>query len=209
MKHLALLATLAVAASTNAQVVFDDFEDPDFSNTFAFSQSGSGIQRVDDPGRLAIAIDPAQVGDFLGFGVRFFGGGTVDVSGAETLLLPVIVAADAAGTTTPFTLEVYLLEDSNGNGFDGADDQFRFNLPITPNQSSEVAIPLASFFDNNGGGRRLVRLLDSRRGHIRDRRDQHAGRPVLHPASRPHVRARSTASDGRGPLVQRLRGRHR
>lgn len=153
-------ARTAVVVSDNPNFVgdsplLDNFEDGNFSNTFVYSETGSGIIRIDDPGRYAVEIRPAQAGGFAGFGVGVPQGGTADVSDAEALTFPLTITSGDDGTTAPFVAEVNLLEDTDGDGaFDASvDDQFRALVHITPDgETREVEVLLSAFTDNGPAG---------------------------------------------------------
>ena len=149
---LAALAGLLVAAVPQAQVVFDDFNDADFSNTFVFSQNNAGIGIFDAGGLLGVGVNPAEVGTFAGFGVGTPGGGSTDVSSASALTFTISAVANDGGTTQPFTLEVNLQEDANNDGaYSGADDdEFQANVQIqTDGTTRTVTLPFSSFVDDN------------------------------------------------------------
>jgi hypothetical protein len=152
MKSALLFAAMLAAAPASAQAVLDDFGDDDFSNVFVFSGTNAGIGVFDADGALGVGIDPAQVGAFAGFGVGVPGGGVVDVSGQAVMRLPISSVPDGGGTTQPFTLEVNLQEDVDGNGtFDGdTEDEFQATLQVTPDgEQRAIEIPLSAFVDDN------------------------------------------------------------
>ena len=152
---LLALSTVAVAAAPQAQnVVFDDFNDDDFSNAFVFGPNdNAGIGRFDDGGQFAVGINPAEVGGFAVFGLSRPGDGVIDVSSTNQVSFQFTATSNEdSPATQPFTLEVNLQEDLDGNGtFDRAtEDEFQANVQVTVDGATRtVTLPLSAFSDDN------------------------------------------------------------
>lgn len=137
-------------------LVFDAFDDGDFSNVFTFSETGGGVgigpatNAAGAPDRaVSVGIDPAGAGGYAG--VVFAGDpGTLDVSGAGALTFQLRPGIQSANL--PLTLEVNLHEDIDGNGvYDGATEDEYQALHTVAGASGyvDVTIPLSAFTDDD------------------------------------------------------------
>ncbi len=140
-----------------AQVVFDDFNDDEFSNTFQFSENGGagvGLGSTDGPDSspaLRADIDPSATGSFAGFGFTQPGGGTFDASGQEYFSF--YIRPNIAAGNLPLTLELNLQEDPGNDGYDSfVDDEYQatFVVDLSIDDCWKlIQIPLAAFADDN------------------------------------------------------------
>lgn len=164
----AFVAAPVLAPAVSAQdVVFDDFEtvNGDGVPAFAFGFAGGGASSGfgPTPGRggegtaLNIGINPGTGGGFAGVGTGVSGPGdfsVVDVSGQEYLTF-YLRPTSVRESDLPLTMEIYLQEDLNGDGFNAEggpqnEDQFRADYRVTTGDGFQyVAIPLAAFTDFN------------------------------------------------------------
>ncbi len=156
----------------DGRIVFDDFEDGiQDGEYFTFAGGGAGIDLaesndvpMDSDGMLALeaAIDGGGGGGFAGFGKGV--GSEIEVSGIDVSDLgndPYFTMFIQSNATSPYTLEINLQEDQDGNGsFDGSgavDDEFQHELRVEPSTSgyTRISVPFSAFADdnavNNGG----------------------------------------------------------
>jgi len=150
----------------DGQIVFDDFEDDlQDGEYFTFQGGGATIglaESSDVPmesgGSTAIAstIDGGSGGGFAGFGKGT--GSDIEVQGIDVADLgsdPYFTMYVKSDATTPYTLEINLQEDQDGNGqFDGSgavDDEFQYNYAVDPNTTgyTRISVPLSAFADDN------------------------------------------------------------
>ncbi len=148
------IVCLTTPAPLGPLVPFDDFDDGDVSDISVFSESGIGIGAGTTDGSsgsaLSIGINPAETGAFAGFVIPG-GDGTIDISDAEYLSLQFRPTSVQAGNL-PLILEINLHEDVDGNGtYEGTtEDEFQAVFSVSTGSGYvEVAIPLASFADDN------------------------------------------------------------
>ena len=144
----------------DGRIVYDDFEDGlSDGEYFTFAGGGAGIGLADSDDvpmdsdgstALAATIDGAGGGGFAGFGKDSDG---IDVGDlGDDPYLTMYVQSDA---TVPYTLEINLQEDQDGNGtYDGSgptDDEFQYNYAVDPNTSgyTRISVPLSAFADDN------------------------------------------------------------
>jgi hypothetical protein len=136
---------------------FNFFTGGNIDGVFTFSQTGGGIGvgPIDDAGgtpnnALNVGIDPSGTGGFAGIVIRSVTGTTMDVSEADYITFQVRPLVSVANL--PLTLEVNLHEDTSGDGvFNPAvDDEYVVFYRIEgASPYVDVAIPLASFVDDN------------------------------------------------------------
>jgi beta-glucanase (GH16 family) len=150
----------------DGQIIFDDFEDElQEGEYFTFQGGGAAIglaESSDVPmgssGSTAIAstIDGGSGGGFAGFGKGV--GSDIEVQGIDVADLgsdPYFTMYVKSDATTPYTLEINLQEDQDGNGqFDGSgavDDEFQYNYAVDPSTSgyTRISVPLSAFVDDN------------------------------------------------------------
>ena len=147
-------------------IPFDTFEDGlREGEYFTFSGAGGSIglaESNDVPtessGSTAIAatISGSGGGGFAGFGKGVDSDTdvqSIDIGGlGSEPYFTMYIQSDA---TMPYTLEINLQEDQDGNGqFDGggaADDEFQYNYAVDPDASgyTRISIPLNAFVDDN------------------------------------------------------------
>lgn len=176
-----MLAALCLPASATAQdfegddngdgiIVLDAFEDgiqtdPDEYVTFAGGGASISLAESDDvPSEssgstaLDVTVEGGEGGGFVGY-IRGTGSDAevngVDVSDlGEDPYFTMYIKSDA---TEEYTLEIQLEEDQDGNGSydpDGVDDEFQYDLTVSPNSSGYefISIPLSDFSDDGDGG---------------------------------------------------------
>lgn len=152
-----LTAAGFVAQPASAQVVFDDFNDDDYSNVGEFFGGADGIGAGVGPGPgtggdgtgLSIGINPGAGGGFAGASIGSAAG--VDASSSEFLTF-FLATTGVDASNLPLVLEVNLQEDANGDGmYDGAtEDEYQANYVLDAgSEYALVQIPLASFTDDN------------------------------------------------------------
>ena len=145
----------------DGRILFDDFEDGlQDGEYFTFQGGSAGIGLgetnevpMESDGTIALeaGIDGGAGGGFAGFGKDSDG---IDVSGLGDD--PYFTMFLQANTTEPFELEINLQEDQDGNGeFNGdgdADDEFRYDQLVDPDESgyARISVPLSVFEDDNG-----------------------------------------------------------
>ena len=156
-----IVALVYAAAPASAQnIVFDNFDDGDVSDTFAFAggatNTGAGTGATTGAngtaGGLELGVDPGSGGGFAGAGVPGPAGVT-DISGQTYFSF--YVRPTLAASNLPMTLEINFQEDVNGDGaFDPAvEDEFQAVFRLNGTASYQfVQIPIASFTDDNTAG---------------------------------------------------------
>ena len=160
----------------DGQIIFDDFEDDlqdDEYFTFQGGGAGIGLAESDDvpmessgSTALAATIEGGTGGGFAGFGKGV--GSEIEVEGIDVADLgsdPYFTMYIQSDNTSPYTLEINLQEDQDGNGtFDGSgavDDEFQYEYLVEPSASgyTRISVPLSAFADdnavNNGGDGQL------------------------------------------------------
>lgn len=156
----------------DGQIVFDDFEDGTEEGeyfTFAGGGAGIGLAETEDvpmesSGTTALeaTIEGGEGGGFAGYGKGT--GSDIEVQGLDLSDLgddPYLTMYIRSNATVPYTLEINLQEDQDGNGtFDGSgpvDDEFQYDYAVSPDASgyTRISVPLSAFVDdnavNNGG----------------------------------------------------------
>ena len=144
----------------DGRIIYDDFEDGLQENEyFVFQGQGAGIGLaetdnvpMESSGSIALeaSIDGGGGGGFAGFGKETDG---IDVSGLGDD--PYFTMFLETSTTSPFTLEINLQEDQDGNGtFEGSgpvDDEFQYEYLVEPTDEgyARISVPLSAFSDDN------------------------------------------------------------
>ena len=155
-----VLGTLA-AAPASAQINFDDFNDGNVDDVFAFfggaANGGAGVGVIDGVGGapetgLDLGVNPGDGGGFAG-AVVTGGDGTVDIT--DQAYFSFWVRPTLNADNLPLLLEINFQEDVNGdNLFDPAvEDEFQAVFALNGDASYQfVQIPIASFTDDNTAG---------------------------------------------------------
>jgi beta-glucanase (GH16 family)/PKD repeat protein len=150
----------------DGRITFDDFEDGiEEGEYFTFAGGGAGIglaETEDVPmesgGTTALeaTIEGGEGGGFAGYGKGT--GSEIEVQGLDLSDLgddPYLTMYIRSNATVPYTLEINLQEDQDGNGtFDGSgavDDEFQYDYAVSPDASgyTRISVPLSAFVDDN------------------------------------------------------------
>ena len=150
----------------DGRIVFDDFEDgTQEGEYFTFSDTGgrTGLAESNDvpmgsdgSTALAATIEGGEGGGFAGYGKGT--GSEIEVQGLDLSDLgsdPYLTMYIRSNATLPYTLEINLQEDQDGNGtFDGSgavDDEFQYNYAVSPDASgyTRISVPISAFEDDN------------------------------------------------------------
>jgi len=144
----------------DGRILYDTFEDGLADGEyFTFQGGGASIDLADSDDvpmesdgatALAATIDGGGGGGFAGFGKDSDGIDVADLGSDPYFTM--YVQSDA---TSPYTLEINLQEDQDGNGsYDGSgavDDEFQYDLLVEPSASgyTRLSVPLSAFADDN------------------------------------------------------------
>ena len=149
----------------DGQIVFDAFEDGtqegeyfSFSGSAGISLAESEDVPMESSGSTALAatIEGGAGGGFAGYGKGT--GSDIEVQGIDLSDLgsdPYFTMYIQSDATVPYTLEINLQEDQDGNGtYDGSgavDDEFQYNHSVSPDASgyTRISVPLSAFVDDN------------------------------------------------------------
>ena len=149
----------------DGQIVFDAFEDEiqegeyfSFAGSAGISLAQSNDVPMESSGTTALAatIEGGAGGGFAGYGKGT--GSDIQVQGLDLSALgsdPYLTMYIQSDATVPYTLEINLQEDQDGNGsFDGdgaVDDEFQYNYAVSPDASgyTRISVPLSAFTDDN------------------------------------------------------------